>query len=1300
MLHEEQVHRTCVAIVACWAAATAMMTAITTATPAIASDPPAAAPAFEEVCFDDFDFGKGFTTAEKFKRLFQPAGGRIVETRHRSFPLVQLSGKFRLVPAWRPDSVLRLALESQKNLALHFWNGQQGVAFRFYKNKGSAWAAYGTTRRGKSPTPDGYALWAVDEGRYRRALDGTVEWRCQDGKLVFSRGDLVLIVVPFGGLPAEVYLEGEAKVFGAEMSRSQAAPLENGRRPAPAQIIPPAEINWQTDLPEDAKLLKLPDGHVELLCEKSNGNSRAGGKPISRRPAIAEAGIEIGAAGLAETIFQIDQPQPGTGIYLADSDGRHRQWIAFQSDRRTGNIVLSCCCPGSRAQPNNLRPETNVIAFAGRGQWLRVIVAAGLVKYWISGDGVHWSTPVDNPLSLSRPCSRIGIFCLAEESKRRSIRLRSIEVRRLDRLESLASDLLKQRVSFPADVKTYEAWQQWVGQSRPDDVPVQQWRRACILVALEENLPLVISQPLLAELMYEIAMGPGEAAAKFRLLDEASLLLQFPDFRQHPSAVSTICAYELVGEQLRLQGHPTPFSLTSRALLRRPGFTLQSCFPAELLWHELLISAQLKRWPHVEALCRQMNYWTSRSRDIGKSRAPQHRYTASQLRWAQHRTAVLHLLDWAEGQARLHTAEPDDTARHRPAKLWRHPLVERLGKESYNVLGEFNAALAAGAYRDACRIIATAAELQHGGLLGDPKDSQLLVSMRHIVRQAMEDQPRLRQAMQEEFALRGKLRVGQAIAENDPQALEAATVHLIGTEAAARAHRWLGDRALSAGRFDRAMHHYQEALGGLADPQQADLPARLRLAAAMLGKDVGRPITAPVTMARTVLSADEFEKLVEKSRGAHHRSATGQSPAGIRGAVEFPPCPRPRRYELRSWARLQQNKRDWPAGAPAQAAFDWRAKSIAVVAAGGRMIVNDQVEQVGFELKSGRQLWRQRSEHRGKSPIGWAPSPMQPIIDGDRILLRRFARRQTELACLNAADGKLLWSSGADADRKDSTAVISDPILLGHDLFALLACIELGGQFSLELAAFDGRTGRVTSRTLLASFRDYWSGTMTAQAAAVDEQLVVTAGGAVLCCDLLGRVVWIRRQLCVPPPAQSALAVPWLKHIHRRPIVADGRVYASQPGVWAIECIELSTGRLVWCKGLPEMTALVGRLGKTLLAETTEGLLGIDAGSGKVLWRHEIEDRLEVRLCGDEDALFYARRQPTGDRQSPYRVALVWIDPKTGRTVKETAVNVAGNSRQIPLLGPMAVAGNRQWIFSASGNRPAEREILELAAAQ
>ena len=298
----------------------------------------------------------------------------------------------------------------------------------------------------------------------------------------------------------------------------------------------------------------------------------------------------------------------------------------------------------------------------------------------------------------------------------------------------------------------------------------------------------------------------------------------------------------------------------------------------------------------------------------------------------------------------------------------------------------------------------------------------------------------------------------------------------------------------------------------------------------------------------------------------------------------------------------------------------------------------------------------------------------------------------------------------------------------------------------------DAATGRVRSRVPLVEFRDLWRGQLPCQAAVVEEKIVAAVGGCVLCCDVAGRVHWVRRQVWIPPPSvEYSSGREWIDQAFSPPVVEEGLVFATQPGVWAVECMELEGGRLRWRQPLGGLVRLLGLardqgLGARgqgsgfrvqgsggaeasdgasslapspqspaprvrLIAETTDGLVGLDADSGRVVWSLEVRDRLETLLCGPQGGDFQipyptvlaVHLGPKKDDKFPKADSLEWIDPQTGRrlgrsTLKPPAAELAPPRTDLKSvlpqpaeswLKPVVAAEGRLWgLWGRSRNRP------------
>ncbi len=640
-----------------------------------------------------------------------------------------------------------------------------------------------------------------------------------------------------------------------------------------------------------------------------------------------------------------------------------------------------------------------------------------------------------------------------------------------------------------------------------------------------------------------------------------------------------------------------------------------------------------------------------------------------------------------------------DDGRYRRGPERHHPLIVRLGKEGYNTISEFRAALSGKAYREACQIVSASADTGALGLVDDAADRRLLVSLPVAVELAMQDSPALRRAMQEHFDSLGQLRLKQAMAAGNATAVEAIAVQFCGTEAAAEARRWLGDRAISGGRRAQAVGYYKSALKTVAAGQKRDeLLNRLRLAGAMMGRDVGRPATTPVQIGQTRFSSKQFEKLVEDTRRAHLSAISNQQSA-ISNQQGSGRAPAPGQYEVFQWAQVAAEgikKPGNPAVSRNPRKIDWAARRLAVAVAGRQMIVANQVGLVAFDLRTGRQRWFQRRK-AGPHDTRWALMPMHAVVAGSRVFATRLTAKGPELSCLDAADGRLIWSANP------ATYVASDPLSVGQDLFAL--CLESPAvrsdtkeELALSVASFDPVSGRVRHQAELAEFRDRCSGVLCCRAVAVDDKIVATAGGCVLCCDQQGRPRWLRRQLWTArPTGNPTVTLRWLMQRHTPPLVIGDRVYATQPGVWNVECLDLDTGRLIWRQAFSELVGLVGAEWQhdsgRIIVETTDGFLALSPDSGKILWQHDASQRLSARLLGQPGGLLYARLVESQDAQQPPRIVLTWLDPATGGVRASSALNTP--TQAAPLFGPLVAWGARQWGFFATADEPASRTILE-----
>ncbi|MHB1033743.1 MAG: outer membrane protein assembly factor BamB family protein [Pirellulales bacterium] len=1212
----------------------------------------------EEVLLEDYALGKAVPSQAQLKEwLTLVEGGFGSETREER-SLAVLDGVARLRAPWRPDALLRLSFYGlNSNLKLHFWNGNEGVTFYYYHEPNRAWAAYRTTREGNGPKPATYVLLTTDDQRYHRALaNGSFELRHQNGMLMLGRGDMPILTVPFDGPPREFDIEGRALVRHIDMIRATGSIPEPAQNPVVFQSERPADLPWKSETPGGAELKKLPDGRIEL----------ASATPT----APAWAATPIGKPGLYEFIFLVEDASAGTGVFLGDEKTPVRYRLGFFREGQGVTTSFDFLKTDEKRTTATHDVRRAPAPLAGQRQWLRIVFGCTMLKCWTSPDGVHWGGVVEPLRWVFGPFTHVGVFCLDGKSPR-SIKLQRIEVRELKTLTDLAPrDLIAKAIVPPAVASPMAVWLETVLEKQPPGAEPGAWRRACAIRTLAEGPSPDLNWPLLEGLLADGLAEPTPLAVKLRLLDEAALLA---DTLSWPQDIIYFRRYVKLARTLARDGQPRPYSATAAATLSTPVVSFNPTLPTmpeEAVQSELLSAVFEGRWDDVHSVCRRLRFFSQPTRP-----APQ---------WPDNREDLRRMVEWAEGRA---AANMPNRAGESPAPThvpWRHPFIEELNKEGYNVMAEFQAALAGGSFEDACQVICSAGPSSALGLLPDAKDPRLLVSLHDAVATAMHDHPPLQQAMLDKFAPVGRLRVRQAVADGDPLAVEAATIQFYGTEAAADASLWLGDRALSGGDFARAIARYQQAQAHVSASQRVALAARLRLAAAMAGRDPGKPIAEAVQFGDTRLSAAEFEAMIAEVRrnhpGAEPISLPGPSTAG--GVA----IPAPSGFETRTSARLDGDAGQGASDVPwywQPRRLDWAGSQIATAVTPSLLLVSNRFQVAAYELDTGQRKWQTSlGAEQGRSHA-WPFIAMQPVVAGNRFFVRRLLEKGPELACLHVDAGKVLWR------QRPGDYVASEPLLVEDGLFALTVTTDRNQTLQLYLTRFDLDTGRWSLQQPLAHFNDPGQHQLSCAASMAGDLIVAHLGGTVLACDLSGQIRWLRRQEWMPPVGEGE----WPDQRSATPLVDGERVVVSQLMAGNIECLQRATGRLVWRRVLPGLKRLAGPVQGRLVAETPGGLVGLDPATGRPVWFRDVDDLLEAQLCG-ENGVLYAFREPVRENRERMHVTLVWLDAKTGN--KTGQFPLTGLADQVPMFGPVAVSEKRLWGVFGRGVSDVNRDVVEL----
>ena len=309
---------------------------------------------------------------------------------------------------------------------------------------------------------------------------------------------------------------------------------------------------------------------------------------------------------------------------------------------------------------------------------------------------------------------------------------------------------------------------------------------------------------------------------------------------------------------------------------------------------------------------------------------------------------------------------------------------------------------------------------------------------------------------------------------------------------------------------------------------------------------------------------------------------------------------------------------------------------------------------------------------------------MRPLPHGDRVFVRRLTQFGPDLAALDKEKGQVQWRS------RRGLLVVSDPLWIGGELRAVVAArSDQQSETHFSLAAFDPDTGQVLRQQRIAMANDGWWQQRVCQCSVVADHLVILLGGAVICCDLSGKPCWTRRQEWLPPSVDPD----WGRQYQAPPLADGDRVLVTQPGVKAVECIDVGSGALVWRAPMPGIHRLTGIVAGRLIVETDGGISALSLDKGELLWHHDAADLLEGQLCGGGQLVYACRERAPGDAHK-LRPALIWLDPTNGREVSRVAFDsLAG---ELPMFGPFAAAGDRLWVFAANGESEPTRTIYEL----
>jgi len=274
-------------------------------------------------------------------------------------------------------------------------------------------------------------------------------------------------------------------------------------------------------------------------------------------------------------------------------------------------------------------------------------------------------------------------------------------------------------------------------------------------------------------------------------------------------------------------------------------------------------------------------------------------------------------------------------------------------------------------------------------------------------------------------------------------------------------------------------------------------------------------------------------------------------------------------------------------------------------------------------------------------------------------------------------------------DQLQGIHLASDPWVFQDRLLAFTVTRTESSDALLRLATFDALSGELLSQADVLQMRSSWYARHCCEVSLADDLLIATLGGAIVACDLRGQVRWVRRQVTLPAEEDGE----WVSQTLEAPLVRGNQLFVAQPGVRAIDCLDLETGRRRWRAFVPDLRRVVALLDDRLIASTDRGLEARSLKDGSRLWHHDVKRPLAACLAGGQHGIVYTESLPP-DNEKKQVPQLVWLDPATGLPRAKTPLPTLADPA--PRFGPLVPHGDRLFVFFGRGLAEPKRELLEL----
>jgi len=243
-------------------------------------------------------------------------------------------------------------------------------------------------------------------------------------------------------------------------------------------------------------------------------------------------------------------------------------------------------------------------------------------------------------------------------------------------------------------------------------------------------------------------------------------------------------------------------------------------------------------------------------------------------------------------------------------------------------------------------------------------------------------------------------------------------------------------------------------------------------------------------------------------------------------------------------------------------------------------------------------------------------------------------------------------------------------------------------------------TGEVLDERSLVNFRGDSKSRMFRQiqmGRSVD-RLVASGYGIVICTDLRGRLLWVRKQ----PWRSFVMSSKWYLNHPVRPLFVDGHVLISQPADESVASLRTDTGRLRWKAPVQELRQILGIADGKVIVSATGRLVALSLEDGRVVWEQQHGASRGFMVSGGDGAILSVAPVV---RDNAMKSAgwgtlglLSWIDVKDGRKLASWVVDLKlGAAAKGLQAGPMI--STRDGILLLAGEHDGDsRNIFRLVS--